>query len=76
MKTIFKIYRLLLAPLWVALGGGCRFYPSCSHYAEQAIERYGYRHGALLTLRRLGRCHPQHPGGIDELAQTVNSRYE
>lgn len=45
----------------------CRFYPSCSHYGLQAITRYGAGKGSWLTLRRLLRCHPFHPGGYDPL---------
>jgi putative membrane protein insertion efficiency factor len=55
-------YRLFLSPL---LGGRCRFFPSCSEYAEEAIRHHGPWRGSLLTLRRLGRCHPFHPGGYD-----------
>ena len=55
-------YRLLLAPL---MGGYCRFEPSCSLYAEEALRRHGARRGTLLTLRRLLRCQPFHPGGLD-----------
>jgi len=43
----------------------CRFHPSCSAYALEAIRRHGAWRGLLLTLRRLGRCHPFHPGGLD-----------
>ena len=43
----------------------CRFYPSCSEYASQAVERYGLAQGGWLALRRLLRCHPFHPGGYD-----------
>lgn len=45
--------------------GLCRFWPSCSEYAEAAFSRHGALKGVALTLRRLGRCHPGHPGGLD-----------
>ena len=57
-----EAYRVLLSPL---LGGHCRYWPSCSVYAEEAIERHGAGRGLALTLRRLARCHPFHPGGHD-----------
>ena len=57
-----EAYRLLLSPL---LGGHCRFWPSCSAYAGEAIQRHGARRGAALSLRRLARCHPFNPGGVD-----------
>jgi putative membrane protein insertion efficiency factor len=66
MKTLSLLmlrgYQYAIRPL---LGANCRFYPSCSDYAREAIERYGVLKGAWLTLRRVGRCHPYHPGGID-----------
>ena len=55
-------YRLMLSPL---LGGQCRFEPSCSHYAQQALIRHGARRGLGLALRRLLRCHPFTPAGYD-----------
>lgn len=57
-----RIYQVWLGPL---LGGACRYYPSCSHYALEAIERHGARRGAGLAARRVLRCHPFSPGGID-----------
>ncbi len=57
-----RAYRLLISP-W--LGPHCRFHPSCSVYAAQAIERRGTLRGAWLAVRRLARCHPYHPGGYD-----------
>ena len=55
-------YSYLISPL---LGPTCRFYPTCSSYAIAAIECHGITRGAWLTLRRLIRCNPWHPGGVD-----------
>jgi putative membrane protein insertion efficiency factor len=57
-----EAYRVLLSPL---LGGHCRFWPSCSAYAEEAIRRHGARRGLALTGARLLRCQPFHCGGVD-----------
>jgi putative membrane protein insertion efficiency factor len=66
METILigliRVYRYALSP-W--LGNQCRFYPSCSHYAEEALARHGAVRGSWLAARRLCRCHPWHPGGVD-----------
>ena len=50
----------------------CRFYPSCSHYAYQAIDRHDAVKGVLLSLVRIGKCHPFHPGGVDEVPSSIN----
>jgi uncharacterized protein len=55
-------YQLLISPL---LGPRCRFYPSCSAYAVEALQRHGAVRGSWLALRRLGRCHPWNLGGPD-----------
>jgi hypothetical protein len=55
-------YRLILSP-WI--GNSCRFHPSCSLYGMEAIRRHGAARGVYITLRRLLRCHPLHPGGYD-----------
>ncbi|MBC8027090.1 MAG: membrane protein insertion efficiency factor YidD, partial [Steroidobacteraceae bacterium] len=47
------------------LGPRCRFYPSCSHYAIEAIDAHGALRGTWLTIKRIGRCHPWNPGGFD-----------
>ncbi len=57
-----KFYRLCISPL---MAPHCRFYPSCSHYAIDAIHHHGALRGSLLSLRRIGRCHPLNPGGYD-----------
>jgi uncharacterized protein len=59
---LVKLYRLLLSPM---LGGQCRFEPSCSAYAEEALRRHGALKGSWLAVRRVLRCHPFHPGGFD-----------
>jgi putative membrane protein insertion efficiency factor len=62
LLLLVRAYRRLLSPL---LPPSCRFYPSCSAYAEAALVRHGAAKGVWLTARRLARCHPLHPGGID-----------
>lgn len=59
---LIRAYQLGISPL---LGPHCRFHPSCSHYTVEAIERHGLAHGGLLAFRRICRCHPWHPGGLD-----------
>lgn len=55
-------YRCLLSPI---IGGNCRFYPSCSEYAQEAIMVYGVWRGGWLAMKRLSKCHPWHVGGYD-----------
>jgi putative membrane protein insertion efficiency factor len=55
-------YQYAIRPM---LGANCRFYPSCSEYARQAIERHGAARGSWLAAKRLCKCHPFHPGGVD-----------
>jgi len=66
MKTavlfLIRGYQALLSPL---LGTHCRFYPSCSEYAYQAIAKHGFFKGTAMGMHRLLRCHPFHEGGID-----------
>ena len=57
-----RLYQLTLSNLFPST---CRFEPSCSRYGYEAISRYGLLRGGWMTLRRLGRCHPFHPGGYD-----------
>jgi putative membrane protein insertion efficiency factor len=62
LGAVHWCYKRFISPLF---GNACRFHPSCSDYARESIERYGYVRGGWLALRRLARCHPWHPGGID-----------
>lgn len=59
---LVRLYQYLISPL---LGPRCRFHPSCSHYAIEAVETYGAWRGGWLAVRRLLRCHPWHSGGYD-----------
>lgn len=59
-------YRYLLSPF---LGNNCRFYPSCSEYAQTAIERHGVFRGSWLAVKRISCCHPWHEGGIDPVPE-------
>jgi putative membrane protein insertion efficiency factor len=61
-----RIYRAIVSPMIVGLfGPACRFEPSCSEYAHQAIEEYGVMRGGLMAIRRLARCHPLGGHGHD-----------
>ena len=64
LVKLVRLYQLTLSPF---IGGQCRFYPTCSAYAITAIERHGALRGVWLAARRLGRCQPLHPGGVDEV---------
>lgn len=68
LTLLVRIYRLAISPM---LAPRCRFLPTCSDYAIEAIERHGAWQGGWLALRRLSRCHRWHPGGIDEVPTTL-----
>ena len=69
MRSLFLLlirgYQWVLRPLMGTMGATCRFYPTCSCYAHEAIERYGAWRGSRMTLVRLSRCHPWNEGGFD-----------
>jgi uncharacterized protein len=62
VRGAIRFYQLAVSPL---VGPACRFHPSCSQYALEAVSRFGVLRGGWLAVRRLGRCHPFHPGGYD-----------
>jgi uncharacterized protein len=65
-KTIaLALIRFYKRWISIILPSSCRFYPSCSQYTYQAIEKYGVIRGGWLGVRRIARCHPFHPGGFD-----------
>ncbi|WP_083468388.1 membrane protein insertion efficiency factor YidD [Stenotrophomonas pictorum] len=67
--AVLRLYKRLISPL---LGPRCRFVPSCSEYGMEAISVHGPLRGCWLTLRRLGRCHPFHPGGLDSVPKRAD----
>lgn len=71
--VILKTYRVVISPLY---GDVCRYYPSCSHYTLQAIQRYGVVRGSWMGTRRIARCHPWAAGGIDDVPVRKKERYE
>lgn len=70
--VILRFYRLVISPLY---GDVCRYYPSCSAYGLGSIQEHGVIIGSVLTVRRLGRCHPWAEGGIDDVPAKRNRRY-
>ena len=65
---LVQLYRWFLSPL---LGSNCRYYPSCSCYAQESLRRHGALRGTWLAARRIGRCHPWHPGGYDPVPDSI-----
>ncbi|MFA6408702.1 MAG: membrane protein insertion efficiency factor YidD [Gammaproteobacteria bacterium] len=69
--ALLGFYRYFISPV---LGSRCRFYPSCSAYAREAVERHGAWRGGLLALKRICSCHPFHAGGYDPVPKKLKMR--
>ena len=76
MKHIFlgliRLYQKIISPLKPA--PTCRFYPTCSQYGVEAIQRFGAFKGGFITIKRILKCHPFHPGGIDPVPEKEEKR--
>ncbi|MDN4607804.1 membrane protein insertion efficiency factor YidD [Sporosarcina highlanderae] len=72
MKTILigliKLYQKIISPLTPP---SCRFYPTCSHYGVEAIQKHGALKGSWLAIRRISKCHPFHEGGFDPVPEKI-----
>lgn len=66
---LIRFYQRCISPLFPAK---CRFYPTCSAYAFTAIERFGFFRGGWLALKRILKCHPFHPGGVDPVPEKLD----
>lgn len=70
LTALIRLYRYCVSPM---LPPACRFFPSCSSYAEEALQVHGALRGGWLSARRLCRCHPWHPGGVDPVPRIERS---
>lgn len=67
LNFFLKLYKEIFSPIFHAWGSECKFYPTCSEYTKQAIEKYGLLKGTLLGIKRILKCNPFSKGGYDPL---------
>jgi len=73
MQTILiALIKLYQKTLSLFIGGDCRFYPTCSSYSIEAIQKHGSLKGSWMMIKRISRCHPLNPGGIDNVPEPTN----
>ncbi|WP_343862437.1 membrane protein insertion efficiency factor YidD [Aliiglaciecola litoralis] len=70
---LIRLYQQFLSPM---IGPSCRFHPTCSEYAIQAIKQHGFFVGSWLSMKRIGKCHPLHPGGFDEVPEKKTKKHD
>ncbi|TRY28902.1 membrane protein insertion efficiency factor YidD [Aliiglaciecola sp. M165] len=70
---LIRLYQKWLSPL---IGPSCRFHPTCSQYAIEAIQRHGFFVGSYLAVKRIGKCHPFHPGGVDQVPEKPSKKHD
>jgi putative membrane protein insertion efficiency factor len=71
-RYLIKTYQVLISPM---LGQNCRFHPTCSCYAQQALEQHGLVKGTWLSMKRISKCHPLHPGGFDYVPEPKQNKH-
>lgn len=71
--ALIRFYQIVISPLKPPT---CRFYPTCSHYGLEAVQRFGALKGGLLTIKRILKCHPFHPGGVDPVPDKWTKKKE
>lgn len=69
LLALIRFYQLVISPIKPPT---CRFYPTCSHYGLEAIRRHGATKGGWLTIKRICKCHPFHPGGFDPVPEKTD----
>jgi uncharacterized protein len=71
--ALIRFYQIVISPLKPPT---CRFYPTCSHYCLEAVQRFGALKGGWLTIKRILKCHPFHPGGVDPVPDKWTKKKE